>query len=119
MPAHGKYKAEFCKIAQEVLSKGESLAAICCELDITRTTLYEWRDSIPEFKAAIEKGLQHAQRYWENLGNQGVTGEIERFGGAPWIFTMKNRFRDDYKEDKEIKPLAESLLEKLIDKVVD
>ena len=56
---------------------GESLAAVCAELNITRTTLYEWRDTQPDFKDAIERGLQKAQQVWfikligtnVNLGN--------------------------------------------------
>ena len=47
-----KYRPEFCEIAAEVLANGESLAAVCAELEITRTTLYEWRDVHPEFNKA-------------------------------------------------------------------
>lgn len=114
-----KYKPEHCIKAEEVLANGESLAAICAELDITRTTLYDWRDTYPEFKYAIERGLQKAQRFWEQLGVDGVKGNYEKFGSAPWIFTMKNRFRDDYKEDKQEKTLTDSVVEKLIDKLVE
>ncbi len=119
MVAESKYKPECCDIAAEVLSRGKSLAAVCAELDICRATLYEWRDHNPEFARAISNGLQKAQRYWEEIGEQGVTGQIEKFGGAPWIFTMKNRFRDDYAEDKESKTVSESIVEKLLDRLID
>ncbi len=115
MGTPNKYKKEMCIKAEMVLANGESLAAVCAELDITRTTLYEWRDTNPEFKQAIERGLLKCQRVWEQMGKDGIQGNYEKFGAAPWIFTMKNRFREDYKEDKEEKKDDDkSVLEKLI-----
>jgi hypothetical protein len=32
---------------------------------------------------------------------------------------MKNRFRDDYREDKEVKSESTSIIEKLIDKLAE
>lgn len=114
-----KYKVEYGQLAVEILAKGKSLAAVCAHLNISRPTLYEWRDRFPEFKKSIELGLQKAQVYWENIGEDGITGNIKNFGGSPWIFTMKNRFRDDYAEEKEHKSVSDSIVEKLIDKLVD
>lgn len=114
------YRPEYCEIAVKVLSDGESLAAVCCELDVCRDTLYEWKDKHPEFAKALQRGLQKAQRVWETIGKDGVTGNIEKFSATPWIFTMKNRFRADYQEDKsESKSVSDSIVEKLIDKLVD
>ena len=115
MGAPTKFKNEYCKKAEEILASGRSLAAVCAKLSIARSTLYEWRDNNPEFKQAIEKGLQKCQAYWEELGIDGVVGNYEKFSAAPWIFTMKNRFRDDYTEDKDDKQdNAVSVLEKII-----
>lgn len=120
MGTPNKYRKEMCAVAEQVLTDGESLAAICSELNITRTTLYEWREMHPEFKSAIERGLQKAQRVWEKMGQDGIKGHYEKFNSAPWIFTMKNRFRDDYREDKdEKKPEDKSVIEMLIDKLVE
>jgi hypothetical protein len=113
------YKPEYCKIAAKVLADGESLAAVCAELDICRKTLYNWRDAHPEFESALNKGLQKAQREWEALGRDGISGNLDKFSPSPWIFTMKNRFRDDYKEDKEAKGGSETLVEKLLNKLTD
>jgi hypothetical protein len=113
------YKSEYCSIAADVLAAGESLAAVCAELDICRATLYNWRDAYPEFANAINAGLQKAQRDWEALGREGIVGDIKNFSAAPWIFTMKNRFREDYQEEKDNKENASSLVEKIIGKLVD
>lgn len=114
-----KYKPSFCATATKVLSGGESLAAVCAEIGISRSTLYEWRENHEEFKEALAVGLQRAQRDWERLGRDGIEGNLEKFSASPWIFTMKNRFRDDYAEDKEAKPASESLVEKLLDRLID
>jgi len=63
--------------------------------------------------------LQKAQRVWEKIGRNGIEGNYEKFSGAPWIFTMKNRFRRDYQEDKEPKNESASIIEKLIDKLTE
>ncbi len=109
------YKPEYCKVALEVLAGGESLAAVCAEIGISRPTLYTWKDTYPEFADALNVGLQKAQRDWEALGRSGIEGEIKNFAGSPWIFTMKNRFREDYAEDKkDDKSNAESVLEQIM-----
>lgn len=115
MGAPTKYKDEHCLKAEEILAKGKSLAAVCAHLNIARCTLYEWRDTNPDFKAAIQRGLQKCQALWEDIGTNGVTGEYDKFAAAPWIFIMKNRFREDYQEDKEDKKNDDkSVLEKII-----
>jgi len=114
-----KYKPEMCEIAAKVLAGGESLAAVCAELEITRSTLYEWKDNHPAFRDALEIGLQKAQRDWERMGRNGIEGNYEKFSASPWIFTMKNRFRADYQEDKEPKTVSDTLVEKILDKLVD
>ena len=114
-----EYKPEYCEIAAKVLADGESYAAVCAELDRCRSTLYNWRDTHPEFASALNRGMQAAQRDWERLGRNGIEGNLEKFSASPWIFTMKNRFREDYKEDKQEKTVNESIVEKLIDKLVE
>lgn len=115
MARTSEYKPEYCEIAVKVLASGESKAAVAAEIGTSKQTLYKWMSIFPDFKDAIECGLALAQRDWELLGRDGITGRYEKFSAAGWIFTMKNRFRDDYAEDKkEEKSESTSLLEKLI-----
>src|SRR5690348_5150752 len=114
-----KYKPEMCAIALQVLNGGESLTAVAAELNVTRETIYEWRDKYPDFDAACKQGLAKAQRDWESIGRKGATGEIEKFSNAAWIFTMKNRFRADYQDQPESKPISDSLVEKILNKLAD
>lgn len=119
MGTPNKYHKDMCAIAAKVLADGESLAGVCAELDITRTTLYEWRDTHSEFREAIERGLQKAQRNWEEIGRDGILGNYEKFNASSWIFTMKNRFRADYAEEKDTKQDDKSVVEMLINKLVE
>lgn len=119
MGTPNKYKPEHCETAARILSSGKSLAAVCAALDISRVTLYEWKDTHPEFKDAMDKGMQACQAFWEDMGVDGITGSIEKFSSAPWIFSMKNRFRSDYQEDKENKTVSDTIVEKLLDRLVE
>jgi len=114
-----EYKPEYCETAAKVLAGGESYAAVCAELDICRATLYNWRNAHPEFASALNRGLQKAQREWERIGKAGVQGDIDKFSASPWIFTMKNRFRDDYKDRSDEKTSGDSIVERLLDKLID
>lgn len=111
------YDPKYCETAVEVLSRGKSLAAVCVAIGVCRKTLYNWRDTHPDFADALNFGLQKAQEKWEEIGEKGIEGEIKNFQGSPWMFTMKSRFRADYAEDKDKDNSANTLIEKLIDKL--
>ena len=106
-------------IAKLILSGGESVAGVCAELGIGRTAYYEWIKNHPKFAKAVEQGKEAAQRHWEDIGKKGITGQIEKFSGTPWMFVMKNRFKDDYADNKpqsDGMTLIEQLLHAAVDK---
>jgi hypothetical protein len=113
------YNEAMCEIAEQLLSKGKSIARVATNLSVCRDTIYDWRDKHPEFARALQRGKDACQAYWEDIGEQGVKGEIDKFAGTSWMFTMKNRFRSDYKEEKQEPTFNESLVEKLIDRLVE
>jgi hypothetical protein len=108
------YCKSMCEKAVQILSAGKSIARLATDLDVCRETIYDWRDKHPEFAAALRKGRDACQAYWEDIGESGILGHVKNFGGAPWIFTMKNRFRADYQEDKTDKDDSASVLERII-----
>lgn len=110
------YNESLCEKAEQGLSKGKSIAWLSRELGVCRETIYEWRDKHPEFARSLKKGLDACQSYWEEIGEQGIKGEIKNFGGTAWIFTMKNRFRSDYKDEKNEKSALESIAEKMLER---
>ncbi len=113
------YDETICDKTVQILSCGKSIASLANKLGVCRETIYEWRDKHPEFAIALRKGRDACQEYWEDIGHEGICGDLKNFSATAWIFTMKNRFREDYKEDKQEKTVSESIVEKLIDKLVE
>jgi len=115
-----KYRPEYCQEVIDILKSGKSKAAICSRLGITRPTLHTREATYPDFASAMNYGLQKAQELWEEKGERGIDGEIKNFGAAPWIFTMKNRFREDYAEEKsDNNSVPEAVVMQLIDRLVE
>ncbi len=113
------YNESMCAIAEQIFGSGKSIARLASSLGVCRETIYDWRDKHPEFARALKRGKETAQAHWEDIGEEGICGEIKNFSATAWIFTMKNRFREDYKEDKQEKTISESVVEKLLDKLID
>lgn len=113
------YDETTCDRAFEILKSGKSIASLASKLGVSRETIYDWRDKHPEFAKALKKGRDACQEFWEDIGQEGICGDIKNFSATAWMFTMKNRFRDDYKEDKAEKSITESVVEKFIDRLVD
>lgn len=113
------YNESMCAIAEQLLSAGKSIARVATNLGVCRETIYDWRDKHPEFAKALKQGKDAAQSHWEDVGEDGIQGKIKNFSATAWMFTMKNRFRADYQEDKEPKSANETLVDKLLDRLVD
>jgi hypothetical protein len=114
------YNESMCADAERLMASGKSIARLATHFGVCRDTIYEWCKKHPEFAKSFKNGKDSAQAYWEELGEEGISGNLDKFSATAWIFTMKNRFRDDYKEDKkEEKTINETLLEKIIDKLVE
>lgn len=112
-----KYDPSMDEIALNAFREGKSKVAICCLLDISRETYYAWRDDKSHpFSKIAKKGEMLSQQFWEEIGKKGVVGEVDKFAGSSWQFTMKNRFRDDY-SDAPPKDQKDTLIEKLLDKI--
>ena len=96
-----KYRKEMCKKLVDFMAKGFSKEATAAHLDISKETLYDWGKNIPEFSDAIRKGELKSLLFWENIGMDGMTGQIPGFGPSIWVFNMKNRhkWRDQPEED--------------------
>lgn len=112
-----KYEPWMNDAALEKFKQGKSVTSVCCTLEISRETYYQWRDDKDHpFYPVAKRGEQYSQQYWEDKGQEGTLGEIEKFAGSSWQFIMKNRFRDSY-SDQAPKDARDTLIEKLLDKV--
>lgn len=95
------YRPEYCKMLQEHMSKGYSYRSFAATLRVDADTLYEWERKNQEFSEAKRIGRELALQFWESLGTGLAAGKLK---GAPavWIFNMKNRFKEDWKDRHEI-----------------
>jgi hypothetical protein len=113
------YNQAMCVEAEQLLAAGKSIARVATNLGVCRDTIYDWRDKHPEFAKALKSGLSAAQARWEDIGESGIVGDLDKFSATAWMFTMKNRFREDYAEVKQDKTASETLVEKLLDRLID
>lgn len=96
-----KYDSSFCEKVIESGQAGKTLAGMAEDLDIDRATLNDWMEIHEEFSRAVKRGLQKAQAWWEDQGRIATFGGIDGFNATSYIFQMKNRFKDDWREKVE------------------
>ena len=96
-----KYDESYCATVLEVGEGGGSLAEMAEECDIDRGTLNEWVEKHPEFSRAVKRGIQKAQVHWEKMGRVATFGGVEGFNSTSYIFNMKNRFKEDWRDKVE------------------
>lgn len=103
MPAGrpSKYDPSFCDVVIKCGEEGETLAGMADACDVLRETLVEWAKSHPEFSDAVKVGLQKSQAWWERKGREATFGGVEGFNATSFIFNMKNRFKEDWRDKHE------------------
>lgn len=97
-----KYDPVFCERVIEAGAEGKTLAEMADDLDIDRSTLNDWREQHPEFSRAVKRGLEKAQAWWEKNGRLATFGGFDGFNATSYIFQMKNRFSEEWKDRKDI-----------------
>jgi hypothetical protein len=96
-----KYHKKYSKLVLDMMSKGDSVIACCAEIGIAKDTFYNWVKEHSDFSDAYNRGMVLAERWWENIGKNGVLGlEITDMNGTTgrvhpgmYAFFMKNRFK--------------------------
>lgn len=101
MARPSKYDPAMCEVVIECGKQGMTVAEMAAELDICRDTFNEWRNEKKEFSDAVKRGLGFAQAWWEQRGRQ-HTFKQDGFNATSYIFQMKNRFRDEWSDRKEM-----------------
>lgn len=86
-----KYSKEIAHRLPEMFADGESVAEVCRELGVARSTFYEWVSRHEEFSEAYELGQTFAEAAWCRVGREAAMGE-RRISASCWIFCMKSRY---------------------------
>lgn len=97
-----KYKPEYCEAVLEMGKEGYSKAEMALELGHPYSTIDNWTKAHPEFLEAIKMAVEISQGWWERKGRQMAVGEIEGGNPTTYIFNMKNRFREDWRDKHEV-----------------
>lgn len=103
MPAGrpSKYDPAMCDVVIACGAEGKTLAEMADEIGVNRSTMREWAEQHPEFSAAVKTGLDKAQAWWERKGREATFGAIPGYNATSYIFQMKNRFKDDWRDKVE------------------
>lgn len=96
-----KYKPEFCDKVIELAKVGASKAEMALELDIAYSTFDVWQNDIPEFSDAVKRAERISQGWWEREGRIATFGGKDGFNATSYIFQMKNRFSEDWRDKRE------------------
>lgn len=97
-----KYKPEFCEVVIRVGEQGDTITAMAEACDVHRETLHDWMEAHQEFSAAVKRGLQKAQAWWERKGLEMAVGIEDGGNPTTYIFNMKNRFKEDWRDKHEV-----------------
>lgn len=96
-----EYDPAMCEIVANMGNGGEGVVDVCVELGIVKDTFYRWAKEKPDFSDAVNQFKRNSQQWWERVGRNAVIGEVNGFNATAWIFNMKNRFRDDWRDKVE------------------
>lgn len=91
------YRPEMCDQVIDMGAKGYSKAQMAAELGCDRGTVDEWAKAYPEFSRSIKRAATLSLAWWEHKGMWGMDRGIG-FNATSWLFSMKNRFREDYSD---------------------
>lgn len=97
-----KYKPEFCDIVIECGREGMGKAEMAARLEIAYSNFDIWQHEHPEFQDAVKEAVRQSQAWWERQGRLATFGSIPGFNATSYIFQMKNRFKEDWREKQDV-----------------
>lgn len=106
------YKSEFCALLITHMAEGLSFESFAGTVSTTKKTLYNWADKNPDFLHAKEIATEKCRLFWERLGINhivtrsetvpGVSSESTALNTGVYVFNMKNRFPDEWRDKQEV-----------------
>ncbi len=117
-----KYDPRYCEDIIDHMSMGGSIEGFGAyigdkykdrSLAVSKMTIFEWFKVHPEFLEAKEIGLSYSRKFYDDMGNSGMAGQLKRivkeiyhpesgrkevkyaaayFNDKAWAMNMKNRF---------------------------
>lgn len=86
----------------DVGKKGGSITEMGVAIGVYhRSTLYDWAQKHPDFNNALKAAAAYSQAWWEEQGRVATFGGYENFSAASYIFQMKNRFPNSWRDVRQ------------------
>lgn len=92
------YDPAFCEQVIALGLEGASKHEMALELGCAWATFHNWQEAHPEFMDAIKAATEAARGWWEKQGRTATFGAVPGFNATSYIFNMKNRFPDGWRE---------------------
>jgi hypothetical protein len=92
------YDPAFCEQVIDLGEQGKSKAQIAAALNVSRTTMDKWAQDNPDFMDAVKRAGELALAWWEDMGQSALLLGSKNFNATAYIFQMKNRFREEYRD---------------------
>lgn len=92
------YRPEMCQIVVECGKEGKGPAEMASQLGVTRQSMWNWTKVHQEFFDALKRAYDEGLAWWEKKGREATFGGVEGFHATSYIFQMKNRFRDEWRD---------------------
>ncbi len=116
--APSKYDKHFHPVrAKEILEQGESLAQVCAEFVIAKSTLRDWQEVHPELKEACAIGLTLGQAMWESWLEERIK-DAKPFNEGALLKLLKARYRWDPSRLHEMELLIQGAHKENVAKVM-
>jgi transposase len=88
---HTKYRPEFCEVAISLMRNGAAIVEVAYELNVAKSTIFDWIKIHPEFAAAIQEGKDFSEGWWCKEGRLNIHNK--EFNSTLFYMNMKNRFK--------------------------
>lgn len=99
----GIWKEDWKDTIIELGKSGKSRTHIMEEMNLARTSFYKLYDRDPEFRNTVNRAMVLSQNWWINITqNAWLEGKSTTINSNHWSLLMRNLFKDDWSDRKDI-----------------
>lgn len=95
-----KYRPRFCERVIELGREGSSRAVIARELGVAMSTMQDWEEKHPGFRASTARARELALAWWEDQGQKGVWSR--EFNASAYRLQVMNRFPGQWRDKQSL-----------------
>ncbi len=114
-----KYTPAMCDQIKDLARTGASKAEMALDLGIAMSTFDLWQNNNPEFSEAVKEAEGISRGWWERQGRVATFGGVDGFNATSYIFQMKNRFSEHWRDKKETEHSGSMTLGSALDTLDD